>query len=88
MSTETRTTDQKGRVCLPRGFANTTVVLERVSDSEVRVRRAVVIPEDEVKFYEETRRPLCDADRDAFLGMVENPPGPNEALTAAFARHR
>jgi hypothetical protein len=45
MNAETRTTDAKGRVCLPKAFANATVIIERVSDTELRLRRAVVVPE-------------------------------------------
>ena len=36
-----RTADSKGRVALP-GFANTTLIIERVDDTEYRVRRALV----------------------------------------------
>ncbi len=54
MKTETRTTDAKGRVCLPKAFANATVVIEQVSETELRVRKARVIPEDEIRFREET----------------------------------
>lgn len=85
-SVETRTTDSKGRVSLPKGFANSTVIVEQVSDSEVRIRKAVVIPEDEVRFYEQSATPLSDRDRDAFLALLDNPPEPNEALRAAADR--
>jgi hypothetical protein len=88
MDAETRTTDAKGRVGLPKGFANSTVIVEQVSDSEVRVRKAVVIPEDEVRFYEQSASPLSDLDRDAFLSLLDSPPGANEALRAATARHK
>jgi hypothetical protein len=30
---------------------------------------------------------LADADRDAFMQALENPPSPNEKMRAAFARH-
>jgi hypothetical protein len=80
MVTETRTTDKKARVSLPKAFADCTVIIEQVSDTEVRIRKARVIPEDEIRFYEETREPLSDRDRDAFLALLENPPPPNAAL--------
>ena len=35
MLTETRTTDAKGRVVLPKSFANATVVIEQVAETEV-----------------------------------------------------
>lgn len=84
---ETRTTDAKGRISLPRSFANATVIVEQVSETEVRIRKAVVIPEDEVRFYEETAAPLSDRDRDRFLDLLDNPPAANAALKRAAARH-
>jgi hypothetical protein len=87
MNAETRTTDAKARVTLPRGFANATVIIERVSETEVRIRKARVIPEDEVRFSEETRSPLSDRDRDRFLELLDHPPEPSPALRRAAARH-
>jgi uncharacterized protein DUF1778 len=88
MDLETRSTDSKGRICLPKGFANATVIIDQLSDTEIRIRKAVVIPEDEVRFYEETTAPLSDADRDRFLQMVDNPPEPSPTLNQAAARPR
>ncbi len=82
-STETRTTDSKGRVTLPRGFANSSVIIEQVSDTEVRIRKAVIIPEDELAFFEQSAAPLSDRDRDLFLAMLDNPPKPTAALKKA-----
>ena len=87
MDRVTRTADSKGRVTLGRDFANLQLVLEYVTGSEVRIRRAVLIPEDELPYYEETSAPLTDRDRDAFLALLENPPEPSEALRRAAARH-
>lgn len=87
MDMETRSTDAKGRISLPKAFANATVIIEQVSDTEVRIRKAVVIPEDEVRFYEEAARPLSDRDRDRFLELLDNPPGANEALKRAAKKH-
>jgi hypothetical protein len=87
MDAETRTTDAKARVTLPRGFANVTVIIERVSETEVRIRKARVIPEDEMRFSEEERSPLSDRDRDRFLDLLDNPPKPTAALRRAAARH-
>ena len=75
-----RTADSKGRISLPRSFANAMVIVDRVSDVEVRIRKATVVPESEVRFVEEVREPLTDRDRDRFLELLDNPPGPNEAL--------
>jgi hypothetical protein len=82
-----RTADAKGRISLPKSFANATVIVERISDVEVRIRKARVVPEDEARFVEEElRAPLSDHDRDRFLAMLDNPPEPNEVLKRAFAR--
>jgi hypothetical protein len=80
-----RTTDPKARVSLPRGFANATVVIEQVSDTELRIRKAQVVPEDELRFTEEAARPLSDRDRDRFLALLDHPPKANAALRRAAA---
>ena len=85
MSTLTRTTDQKGRVSLPKAFANSTVIIEQISETELRIRKAQVIPEDDLRFSEERRAPLSDRDRDLFLDLLANPPAANEALLKAAA---
>ena len=77
MCMETRSTDAKGRICLPKAFANATVIIEQVSDTEVRIRKAVVIPEDDISFYEETAPPLSDRDRDS---ASSGPGGPRGLL--------
>ena len=87
MDVETRSTDSKGRISLPKAFANATVIIDQVSDTEVRIRKAVVIPQDEVRFYEETASPLTDRDRDRFMGLLDNPPAANAALKRAMRKH-
>lgn len=84
---ETRSTDAKGRICLPRAFANATVIIDQVSDIELRIRKAVVMPQDEVRFDEETAVPLSDRDRDLFIKLVDHPPKANAALRRAAARN-
>jgi hypothetical protein len=84
MSTSTNTTDPQARVSLPLSFANSTVIIEQVSDTELRIRKAEVVPLDEPPFVEECRTPLFDRDRDAFLSMLENPTPANEALKKAI----
>lgn len=88
MTALTRTTDKKARVTLPPSFANATVLIEQVSDTELRIRKAQVIPEDEIVFSEEVVTPLSDRDRDLFLSLLENPPPPNEALKEAARKYR
>jgi hypothetical protein len=85
---EVRTTDAKARLSLPKSFANATVIVEEISETELRIRKARVIPEDEVRFWEETIPPLSDRDRDLFLKLLDNPPEPNEALKKAFAEYQ
>jgi hypothetical protein len=83
-----RLADKKGRVCLP-GFANATVILEAVSANEYRVRKAEVIPADEVHFPEEdmpTRLSKRDAGR--FLEALRDPPRPNAAARHAAKRFK
>jgi hypothetical protein len=50
-STNVKTTDEKGRVVLSKKFANRTVIVEEVSDTEVLVKLARVIPEREAWLY-------------------------------------
>jgi len=88
MRVETRTTDAKGRLVLPRAFANAIVIIEQVSDTELRVRRAKVIAEDDLAFAEESAAPLSDRDRDRFLALIANPPAPTPALKKAASRHK
>ena len=88
MESETRTTDAKGRLSLNKAFANATVIIEYLSDTEVRIRRARVVPESEFRFREETQVALSDRDRDRFLDLLDNPPEPNDALKAAAAKRK
>jgi hypothetical protein len=88
MSAETRTTDQKARVSLPKSFANSTVIVEQISETEVRIRKARVIPEDELRFCEESAAPLSDRDRDAFLALLDAPPPANPAFRRAAAKYK
>jgi hypothetical protein len=46
------------------------------------------VPEDEVRFLEETPTVLSDRDRDAFLALLDNPPPPNEALRRAAEKYK
>jgi uncharacterized protein (DUF1778 family) len=73
-------------VSLPQSFANATVIIEQVSDTELHIRKAQVIPEDELPFREEAATPLSDRDR--FLSLLDNPPPANDALKKAAAKHK
>jgi uncharacterized protein (DUF1778 family) len=80
MGLETRSTDAKGRVSLPKAFANATVIIEQVNENELRIRKARVIPEDELRFLEESPIVLSDLERERFLQALDHPPTPNAAL--------
>ncbi len=88
MLIETRSTDAKARLVLPKSFANAKVIMEQVSETEIRVRRATVGADEEVPFTEEWSAPLSDRDRDRFLDLLANPPAPTVALKKAAARHK
>lgn len=83
-----RVADDKGRVTLP-GFANATVIVEAVSANEFRVRKAEVVPADDLRFPEE-EMPVTLSQRDArrLLKALESPPPPNAAARRAAKRFR
>jgi hypothetical protein len=87
-STTPRFTDKKGRLILPPRFANSAVLVEEVSETELRIRKAVILPEDELPFTEEQRPPLSDGDRDFLLALLAAPPKANAALRKAAKAHR
>jgi len=49
---QTKTTDNKGRITLGERFANRTVIVEEVDETEVRVTLARIIPEREAWLYQ------------------------------------
>ena len=83
MGQETRSTDAKGRVSLPKAFANATIIIEQLSENELRIRKARVIPEDEIRFSEDAPIVLSDPERERFLHALDHPPKPNAALRRA-----
>ena len=86
---ETRKVDTKGRLLLSDELAGSTVVVERVSESEYRVRKAVVIPEDEMFVPENSLKPLSERDRELFLAALDEPAEPIPAvLNSARKRGR
>src|SRR5438552_13017618 len=83
-----RFTDKKGRLILPARFANSAVLIEEVSETELRIRKAVILPEDELPFTEEQRSPLADEDRDFLLSLLAAPPKANADLKKAAKEQR
>ena len=51
MAIVTRSTDKKARLTLPKEFADSLVIMEQIGDSEIRIRKARAIPEDEVRLW-------------------------------------
>ena len=87
MAIHTRTTDAKGRVSLPKDFANATVIIEHLSETELRIRKARIVLEDELRFREENPTALSNEARDRFLQLLDKPPQPNATLRRAVRRH-
>ena len=77
--------DNKGRIALGGSFANRPVIVERISETEVVIKMARVIPESEAWLYENTvalnsvRKGL----KQARAGTVVN--GPDLAADEALA---
>ena len=65
-----RFTDKKARLILPARFASSAVLVEEVSENELRIRKAVILPEDKVPFTEDNRSALSDEDRDFVLSLL------------------
>lgn len=85
---EIRETDGKGRMTLPREFANSTLMLEVVSDTEIVIRKAKVVPltgSEQIPPLT-TLLPLSDSARDAFLAALDGPvPDATPAMKRAIA---
>ena len=85
---EMQTADAQARVTLPAVFAETTVIVEMLSPSEVRIRK-VGEPSDELAALPENAMTiLSDRDRDRFLQLIESPPPANAALRSAMSKRR
>ena len=82
---ETQILDATARVVLPPRFAEARVVLEEISETEVRIRKTGGSGEAQADFPEERITILSDRDRDLFLELLASPPAPNEALRKLFA---
>ena len=54
----TKTTDSKGRLTLGERFANRTVIVEEIDETEVRITLARVVPERELWLQETVVRRL------------------------------
>jgi len=72
-----KTVDSKGRITLGQRFANKPVIIENLSDTEVKISVARVIPEREMWLYQnpEAREMVFSAlERLKRREFAENPP--------------
>jgi hypothetical protein len=74
----TKTTDSKGRLTLGERFANRTVIVEEIGETEVRISLARVVPEREMWLHDNRaasaalRRGLTDA-KEGRLSIAPDP---------------
>ncbi len=63
----TKTADSKGRINFGKDFADKTFIIERISETELKIELARVMPEREVWLYEnsEARRSVSKGLRQA-----------------------
>ncbi|MEX0688483.1 MAG: hypothetical protein WD072_07440 [Pirellulales bacterium] len=82
----TQSTDSKGRITVGERFANPTVIVEEIDDTEVRITLGRVVPEREMWLHENraasaaVSRGLADARAGRFTSV-----GPDLAADAAIA---
>ena len=82
----TRSTGTKGWVGLRKTFAKATVITKHLNENELRIRKARVIAESEIRFADEASVVLSDRKRDRFLRALDHPPKPIAALRRRMAR--
>ncbi len=81
-----RSADSKGRVALP-GFANAMLIIEKIDDTEYRVRRGRVIAEKDLHFHEEDfPLKLSATDAADVVKEMETPSAPNRTARRAAKR--
>lgn len=83
-----QTADALARVTLPAEFAETRVVVEMLSASEVRIRKADERDDELAALPENCVTTLSDRDRDRFLELVESRHAGHVALRKAMSKHR
>jgi hypothetical protein len=81
----TKTTDNKGRLTLGERFANRTVIVEEIDETEVRITLARVVPERELWLHENraARAAVHRGMADAKAGRLAA--GPDLTADAALA---
>lgn len=87
-SQELQTADAQARITLPAAFAETTVIVEVLSPSELRVRKVGEAGDELSAAPENNMTTLSDRDRDRFLELIELPPAANASLRGAMEKRR
>jgi len=87
-SQEMQTADSQARITLPAEFAETTVLVEMVSPSEVRIRKVDESIHELSAAPESSVTVLSDRARDRFLELIESQPTANAALREAMSKRR
>ena len=87
---EVRVTDSKARLTLPKSFANSTLLVEVVSDVEIVIRKAKVVPLGPGGELPPDASPAAfsAADWQLFLSLLDNPPPLPRKLKQAIDRQR
>ena len=87
-SQELQTADAQARITLPAAFAESTVIVEMLSPSELRVRKVGETGDELSAAPEANITLLSDRDRDRFLELIESPPTTNKTLRGAMEKRR
>jgi hypothetical protein len=87
---EVRVTDSKARLTLPKAFANSTLLVEVVSDVEIVIRKAAVVPLNPGGELppDSSPAPLSVADWQVFLSALDNPPQLPKEMKDAITRQK
>ena len=87
---EVRVTDSKARLTLPKSFASSTLLIEQVSDVELVIRKATVVPlsADDDPLADRRPGPFSAADWKVFADALDNPPKLSKKMKDALAAER
>lgn len=83
---EMQTADALARVTLPAEFAEKTVVVERLSQSEVRIRKLGEEGDELSMLPENNITTLSNGERDRFVELIVSPQTANPALCKAISK--
>jgi hypothetical protein len=69
-------------------LANQTLVIDRIGDSEFRVRVAETVPINELSLPEDQRPELTEKDVERLIEVMDNPPEPTRAAKKAAKEYK